>query len=414
MGESALKRGQTRNLALATWTFAINFWAWNLIGPQATAYSKDLHLSSFQTSMLIAIPVLVGSLGRIPVGALTDRYGGRIMFAVVSFLSIIPVLFVAMVGSSYALMLVGGFVLGIAGTAFAVGVPFCNAWYEKSRRGFATGVFGAGMGGTALSAFFTPRMADWIGRTPTYLIVAAALAVTGVVVLMMAKDSPEWKPSTEPVMPRLAAAMKIKTTWQASLLYALAFGGFVAFSTYLPTYLKNVYSFDAVDAGMRTAGFSLAAVIARPLGGALSDRIGPRTVLMGSFGLAAVMAVVVSAKPAPEFGAGLSFVLLAFALGLGTGGVFALIGQQVEPAKVGSVTGLVGAAGGLGGYFPPLLMGAVYDSTGSYFIGLVLLACCAVAALLFTAIEFRPAGGGRGSISGRGKRPQATKQDVSG
>ncbi|MEU5883771.1 MFS transporter [Spirillospora sp. NPDC047279] len=403
----ALRRGQGLNLALATWTFAINFWAWNLIGPLASGYSRSLDLSSFQTSMLVAIPVLVGSLGRIPVGALTDRYGGRVMFAVVSFLSIIPVVFVAFVGNSYGLMLAGGFVLGIAGTAFAVGVPFCNAWYEKSRRGFATGVFGAGMGGTALSAFFTPRLVGWIGRTPTFLLVAAALAVTGVVVLLVARDSPEWRPSTEPVTPRLVAALKIRTTWQTSLLYALAFGGFVAFSTYLPTYLKNVYSFDAVDAGMRTAGFSLAAVVGRPLGGILSDRVGPRLVLMGSFAGAAVMAVVVALEPPPELAAGASFVLLAFALGLGTGGVFALIGQRVEASKVGSVTGLVGAAGGLGGYFPPLLMGGIYDSTGSYFIGLILLACCAVGALLFTAAAFRDRGTGT-PVSDRGTPPRAT------
>ncbi|GAA2594904.1 MFS transporter [Actinomadura fulvescens] len=406
MSESALRRGQTLNLALATWTFAINFWAWNLIGPLASAYSRDLRLSAFQTSMLVAIPVLVGSLGRIPVGALTDRYGGRVMFAAVSFLSIVPVLFVAFAGNSYGLMLAGGFVLGIAGTAFAVGVPFCNAWYDKSRRGFATGVFGAGMGGTALSAFLTPRLADAIGRTPTFLLVAAALAVTGAVVLLVARDSPEWRPSAEPVAPRLAAALRIRTTWQASLLYALAFGGFVAFSTYLPTYLRDVYAFDAVDAGMRTAGFSLAAVVARPLGGILSDRIGPRLVLMASFALAAVMAVVVSLKPAPELGAGLSFVLLAFALGLGSGGVFALIGQRVEASKVGSVTGLVGAAGGLGGYFPPLLMGAVFGATGSYLIALLLLACCAVAALLLTALAFRDTG------RARTERPAAERGHV--
>ncbi|WP_067471755.1 nitrate/nitrite transporter [Actinomadura hibisca] len=397
-------RGAGFNLALATWTFAINFWAWNLVGPLSAAYARDLRLSPFQTSMLVAIPVLVGSVGRIPVGALTDRYGGRLMFAAVSFLSILPVLYVAFFGSSYGSMLFGGFVLGIAGTAFAIGIPFCNAWYDRSRRGFATGVFGAGMGGTALSAFFTPRLADGIGRVPAHLVIAAALAATGVLVLLAARDAPGWRPSSDPVLPRLRDALRIRTTWSTSLLYALAFGGFVAFSTYLPTYLKNVYDFDAIDAGMRAAGFSLAAVVARPLGGVLSDRIGPRTVLMVSFGLAAVMALVVSLEPAPELGAGLSFVLLAFALGLGTGGVFALIGQQVPQEKVGSVTGLVGAAGGLGGYFPPLLMGAVYGASGSYFVGLLLLACAALAALLFTALAFRPRPAGRTRAPDAGDR----------
>ncbi len=282
---SPLRRGQTLNLALATWAFAITFWAWNLIAPLASTYTRDLHLSAFQNSMLVAIPVLVGSLGRIPVGALTDRYGGRVMFTVVCFLTIVPVLYITFLNGSYGSMLFGGFVLGIGGTAFAVGVPFCNAWYEQARRGFATGVFGAGMGGTALSAFFTPRLVDAIGRTATHLLVAAALAGTGVVVYLVCRDSPTWKASTEPVLPRLKDALRIRVTWQTALLYAVAFGGFVAFSTYLPTYLRNVYGYDTVDAGMRTAGFSLAAVVARPLGGTLSDRVGPRQVLMGSFGL---------------------------------------------------------------------------------------------------------------------------------
>jgi len=312
------------------------------------------------------------------------------MFTVVCLLTIVPVLFIAFFGNSYGLMLLGGFVLGLGGTAFAVGVPFCNAWYEKPRRGFATGVFGAGMGGTALSSFFTPRMVDWMGRTATHLVIAAALAVTGLMMYLVSRDSPLWKPSVEPVMPRLKGALRIRTTWQTSLLYAVAFGGFVAFSTYLPTYLKNVYGYSTVDAGMRTAGFSLAAVIARPVGGALSDRIGPRKVLMGSFGLSAIMAVLVSTEPEPEVPAGLAFILLAFGLGLGTGGVFALIGQRVEPAKVGSVTGQVGAAGGLGGYFPPILMGLIYGATGSYLIGLLLLAAVAVGALIFTGAAFRP------------------------
>ena len=157
--------GQGVNLALATWTFAINFWAWNLIGPLSATYTKAMSLTSTQAALLVATPILVGSVGRIPVGALTDRFGGRIMFAVVSLVTIVPVLLVAFAGSidSYVLLLVFGFFLGIGGTTFAIGIPFAKAWYEPSRRGFATGVFGAGMGGTALSAFFTPRFVIWFG-----------------------------------------------------------------------------------------------------------------------------------------------------------------------------------------------------------------------------------------------------------
>ncbi|MBG0812843.1 nitrate/nitrite transporter [Planomonospora sp. ID82291] len=385
------RSGQTPNLILATTAFAVTFWAWNLIGPLARTYSKQLDLSPTQTSMLVAIPVLVGSLGRIPVGMLADRLGGRLMFAVICFVSIIPVLGVGWSGS-YGALLFWGFLLGVAGTSFAVGVPFVNAWYEPARRGFATGVFGAGMGGTALSAFLTPRLVEAVGRAQTHLLMAAALAVTGVVMLLLSRNSPAWKPSTEPALPRMRDAMRIRATWQCAFLYAVAFGGFVAFSTYLPTLLQNVYAFTQTEAGLRTAGFSIAAVIARPVGGILSDRIGPVRVLTASFAGAVVMALVLVLEPPPEIPAGLTFVVMAFFLGFGTGGVFALVAKLVEPSRVGTVTGLVGAAGGLGGYFPPLVMGVVYSAFGAYTVGYVLLAATALAALLYTRRAFPAAG----------------------
>ncbi|MFI9557007.1 nitrate/nitrite transporter [Nonomuraea endophytica] len=378
---------RVRNLVLATAAFAITFWAWNLIGPLSGSYSKALHLSPTETSMLVAIPVLVGSLGRIPVGMLADKFGGRLMFAIICFVSIVPVLFVGW-SNSYGSLLLWGFLLGIPGTSFAIGIPFVNAWYEPARRGFATGVFGAGMGGTALSAFFTPRLVESLGRSTTHLIMGAALAVMGVIMLLASRNSPAWQPSTEPALPRMKDAMKIKATWQCAFLYAVAFGGFVAFSTYLPTLLQNVYEFAQTEAGLRTAGFSIAAVIARPLGGISSDRIGPIRVLAISFAGAAAMAVVLAFKPPLEIPAGVSFVLMAFFLGLGTGGVFALVAKLVEASRVGTVTGLVGAAGGLGGYFPPLVMGAVYTATGAYTIGYLLLALTALIALLYTLRGF--------------------------
>jgi MFS transporter, NNP family, nitrate/nitrite transporter len=196
-------RAQTRNLALATWAFAISFWAWNLIAPLGVRYTDELGLSSAQKSLLVALPILVGSVGRIPAGMLTDRYGGRLMFAVLLFASIPPVLLVSLAGNrgSYGMLLLFGFFLGIAGTTFAVGIPFVSAWYEPSRKGFATGVFGAGMGGTALSAFFTPRFVNWFGYTVTHLIIAAALAATGFVILSMMRDSPAGHPIWIPPSP---------------------------------------------------------------------------------------------------------------------------------------------------------------------------------------------------------------------
>jgi MFS transporter, NNP family, nitrate/nitrite transporter len=386
-GTGAAPHGQMANLALATLAFAVSFWAWNLISPLGVRYTEMMGLSSSQKALLVAIPVLVGSLGRIVAGALTDRLGGRLMFPVLMLAATPFVLLVAFAGNrdSYGLMLVFGFFLGIAGTTFAVGIPFVNAWFEPARRGFATGVFGAGMGGTALSAFFTPRFVKWFGYTQTHVIIAIGLAAMAVVCWMFMRDAPGWRSNTDAFLPKLRATLRLPVTWQMSFLYAVAFGGFVAFSTYLPTYLKDIYDFDLTAAGTRTAGFAIAAVAARPIGGIVADRVGPRAVVATSLAGTAVMAIVVSLEPPLEFPAGLSFVVLAFFLGLGTGGVFAWVAQTAPAERVGSVTGVVGAAGGLGGFFPPLVMGATYGAVfRDYGLGLVLLSVVAAGALLFT------------------------------
>lgn len=390
--------GRTLNLFLATWVSAINFWAWNMIGPLSTIYATDMALSSTEASMLVATPILVGSLGRIVIGALTDRFGGRAMFIGISLAAIAPVLAVgaAAEAGSYVLLLVFGFFLGIAGAVFAVGIPFVNSWHDPARRGFATGVFGMGMVGTALSAFFTPRLVAAFGLMTTHVAVAVALGVTAAGCAIVMRDAPEFRPNTESVLPKLKAAARLPVTWEMSFLYAIVFGGFVAFSNYLPTLIKNAYGFSAVDAGARTAGFALAAVLARPIGGALSDRIAPKYVVLLSLGGTAVMAGVAIFEPPPDLWSAATFIILALFLGIGTGGVFAWVARRSPSQSVGSITGIVSAAGGLGGYFPPLVMGATYNRIGhDYTAGLLALVATAVVAFVFTAIRLHarePAG----------------------
>ena len=387
-------RGQTKNLVVATAAFAISFWAWNMIAPLAVTYTQEMGLDGNQKALLVATPVLVGALGRILAGALTDRFGGRLMMPTLILASVPFVLLVAVAGNarSYGLMLLFGFFLGIAGTTFAVGVPFVNSWYRAERRGFATGVFGAGMGGTALSAFFTPRFVTWFGYTLTHVIIAVALVAMAAICWFTMTNSPVWKPNSDPVAPKLVAAMKLPVTWQMSFLYAVTFGGFVAFTTYLPTYLKDIYAFDLTAAGTRTSGFAIAVVVARPVGGILADRIGPRNVVGISLAATAVLAAVVAFQPPLELPAGTTFVLLSFALGLGMGGVFAWVAEQSPQERVGSVTGIVGAAGGLGGFFPPLVMGATFGKVfPGYGFGLSLLVLVAAGALAFTYLGIRPA-----------------------
>jgi MFS transporter, NNP family, nitrate/nitrite transporter len=380
-------------LAMATLGFAVNFWAWALISPLGPLFREKGTLGSLTESdvaLLVAVPVIVGSLGRIVVGALTDKLGGRLMFPIVSAVTIIPVLFIAFFAlDSYALLLVGGLFLGIAGTAFAVGVPFVSAWFPPERRGLAIGIFGAGMGGTAISALTTVKLFTNVGSRAPFLITAAVLAVYAVVAWVILRDAPGRTVPTTPLMTRLAANARLPITWQACLLYAVAFGGYVAFSVYLPAYLKTAYGLSPADAANRMAGFVVVAVIMRPVGGWLSDKFGAIPVLATGYGVVVLGAGVAATNPLLEPIGAVAFLAMAAALGSASGATFALIAKVTEPARVGGVTGLVGAAGGLGGFVPPLIMGYVYGRTDSYAIGLWLLAITAACTLALTLTVVR-------------------------
>ncbi|MFL6132148.1 MAG: MFS transporter [Nocardioidaceae bacterium] len=383
----------TLMLTIATIGFAVNFWAWALLSPLGPLFREKGTLGTLSESdvaLLVAVPVIVGSLGRIVVGALTDRYGGRIMFPLVSAATIVPVLFIGFFGqTSYAALLLGGFFLGIGGTSFAVGVPFVNAWFPPERRGFAIGVFGAGMGGTAISALTTVKLYTNVGQTAPFVITAALLAVYAVVAWLVLRDAPGRTVPTTSLASRLSGNARLPITWQAGLLYAVAFGGYVAFSVYLPAYLKTAYELTPADAANRMAGFVVVAVLMRPIGGWLSDRLGPIPVLAGGYAVVVIGAAVASTTPLLEHVGTFAFLAMAAALGSGSGATFALIARVTEPARVGGVTGLVGAAGGLGGFVPPLLMGYIYGRTDSYAIGLVLLSVAAALTLLLTLTVVR-------------------------
>ncbi|WP_232376607.1 MFS transporter [Amycolatopsis aidingensis] len=379
-------------LAMATLGFALNFWAWALLSPLGPRFKDGLGLSAFQQALLVAVPVVVGSLGRIPVGALTDRFGGRIMFPLVSGVTILPVLYLGVAGhTSFAGLLTGGFFLGVAGTAFAIGVPFVRDWFPAHRRGLAIGVFGAGMGGTAISALTTVDLAGSFGLTAPFVFTAAALACYAAVAAVVLRDAPGRNVPTEPLRSRLGAALRLPETWECSALYTVAFGGYVAFSVYLPAYLRTAYQLTPADAANRMAGFVLLAVLMRPVGGWLSDRLGPLHVLGGSMAVVATGALVQSFTPSLLPLGTITFLSIAAALGAASGATFALVALLAPANRVGAVTGVVGAAGGLGGFVPPLIMGVTYGQFGTYALGLGALTAVASAALVFTVTTVRRA-----------------------
>jgi NNP family nitrate/nitrite transporter-like MFS transporter len=193
-------------LALATLGFAVKFWAWALLSPLGPRYKELLSLSGSQQALIVAVPVIVGTLGRIPVGALTDRFGGRVMFPLVSLATVVPVLFIGLAGQkSMTTLLIGGFFLGIGGTVFAVGIPFVSGWFPPARRGLALGIFGVGMGGTAISALITVKLVKAQGASAPFLITAGVLALYAAVAWLVMRDAPGRAVPTEPLVARLAA-----------------------------------------------------------------------------------------------------------------------------------------------------------------------------------------------------------------
>jgi NNP family nitrate/nitrite transporter-like MFS transporter len=383
MSESA---GQTRALVLATMAFTACFYAWSILGPLSPTLQKDLGLSEFQTAAMVAVPVLLGSVLRVPMGILTDVYGGRRVFTALMGFSLMPIVLLAIVHSSLAAVIALGFFLGAAGSSFAVGVPFVNRWYPPERRGFALGIYGMGMGGTVLAALTAPRIAKHASVTAAFVVAAVLLAIAAAIFVVLARDPampPPHRGRLNLIGP-LSIFKRSGRAWALTLFYFLAFGGFVAMFLYLPKLLTGVYDFSKTDAGTRAAGFALLAVLARPTGGWLSDRMDPRRVLRISFTATIVLAALLAFTYKHIVPLTIECLTLAIAFGLGTGAVFKLVAEWF-PSEVGAVTGVVGAAGGLGGFFPPLVMGIVKSATGSYTIGFLLLAGVGGIALIVLA-----------------------------
>ncbi|UGS36556.1 nitrate/nitrite transporter [Capillimicrobium parvum] len=373
-------------LALATLAFAVCFYAWSLLGPLAPDIQDDLGLSDFQSSVMVAVPVLLGSLMRIPLGWLTDRAGGRRVFTALMAFTPLPLIALALWHDSLTPIIVFGFLLGFAGASFAVGVPFVNGWYPPERQGSALGIYGAGMGGTVVAGLTAPRIADAWGLAAPFWVATGLVIVIAFVFYALARDAPR-AARTGPAPGMFGALSVFRSSgraWALTLFYFMAFGGFVAMFLYLPKLLTGVHDLSKSDAGARAAGFALLAVIARPLGGWLADRIGAARVLLASFISVTGLALLLAASYKHIVPLTIVCLVMAVFLGLGTGAVFKLVPEWF-PDRVGAVTGVVGAAGGLGGFFPPLVMGIVKSATGGYGLGFVLMALVSAACLVVLA-----------------------------
>jgi MFS transporter, NNP family, nitrate/nitrite transporter len=357
------------HLTLGTISFGICFAAWGLISAFAPRFRETFHLTATQTAFLVAVPVLLGALLRIVTGVLADRFGGRVVFSLLLIIVAVPAYLVPMV-SSYKLLLSVAFFLGIAGSSFAVGVGFVSRWFPSEKQGSALGIYGLGNIGQSAAVFLGPVLAVAAGWQNIFRGMAVLLIVWGVCFYLLARNSPKTvRPAGIGAMLQLLSRERL--SWILSLFYFLTFGGFVAFSIYLPVLLKDQFGLKPADAGFRTAGFVVLATLARPLGGWLADKIGGARVLHVVFLGVVPFALLMSWPAMLPFTVGA--LGCAFLLGNGNGAVFKLV-PQYFPKEVGTITGLVGAMGGLGGFFPPLLLGFFRDHWHTTWPGFALLA----------------------------------------
>ncbi len=369
------KPGQSlaRHLGLSTVSFALCFAVWGLMSAAAPVYRERFSLSATETALLIAVPVLLGSLARVPLGMLSDRFGPRRVFVVLMAAVAIPV-FLLPTARDFSAVLGMAFLLGVAGASFAVGVSYVSGWAPKQRQGAALGVYGLGTGGQSVAVFIVPLVAQAVGWTSVFRGAAMALALWAVVFGVLARD-PERAERPKGFGEALRVLRHEPLCWLLALFYFLTFGGFVAFSIYLPTYLRDAFRMSGADAGFRAAGFVIVATLFRPAGGWLADRIGGARVLSSVFFGLVPFALLLCWPALLPFSVGA--LGAAVLLGLGNGAVFKLV-PQYFPGQTGTVTGVVGAMGGLGGFFPPLLLGVFRDSLGVVWPGFVFLATVAL------------------------------------
>jgi NNP family nitrate/nitrite transporter-like MFS transporter len=373
------------HLALATISFFICFAAWGLVSGLVGQLRVVFHLSATETALLVAVPVLLGALARLPLGIAADALGGRRVFTALMIGVAVPIWFLPH-AARFQTLLVFAFFLGLAGASFAVGVSYVVRWTPAGSQGGALGIYGLGNLGQSAAVILGPTVGARFGWATMFRGGAILLVVWGIAFGLLARDAAP--PAQTGPRPSVSAVLRHEPkAWTLAFFYFLTFGGFVAFSVYLPTLLKDSFRLSPADAGFRAAGFVLLATLCRPLGGALSDHIGGARVLRAVF-LGIVPFTLLLAWPSivPFTVGALGCAAL---MGFGNGAVFKLVPQHF-PRNAGVVTGLVGALGGLGGFFPPLLLGILRQRLGAIWPGFLLLAAVALALYFVNQRVFMP------------------------
>lgn len=374
-----LKVGHLPTLLSSFFYFDVSFMIWVILGATGTFIVEDLGLSPAQKGMMVGIPVLGGAILRIPMGLLADRFGGKRIGIIGMLLTMVPLLWGWLLADSLPQIYALGLLLGVAGASFAVALPLASRWYPKEHQGLAMGIAGAGNSGTVLAMLFGPRIAEAYGWNSVFGLALIPLLVALIVFILFAKDCPTAVKPTK--VSEYARVIKMKETWLFSFFYSLSFGGFVGMTSYLTLFFFDQYGVSKVTAGDFVTLVVFAGSFVRPIGGYLADKYGGMNLLVWLFIGATITLTIVGFLPPVYVALSLLFVTLIF-FGTANGALFQVI-PNVFPKEVGLLTGFVGAAGGLGGFFLPNILGTFKQWTNSYAYGFWWVAATMLVAVLF-------------------------------
>ncbi|MFC5699750.1 nitrate/nitrite transporter [Cohnella faecalis] len=378
-GKGFLQAGHKPSLFSAFAYFDVSFMIWVLLGPLSIIIMKDFDLSAAQKANLVALPILGGSILRLVLGFLTDRIGPKRTAQLGMLITFIPLIWGWQFAHTLSSLHYVGLLLGVAGASFSVALPLASRWYPPQYQGLAMGIAGAGNSGTVFTTLFANRIATYYGDW--HVVFGFALipiAVVFVVFSLLAKDSPN-----QPAPAKLIDYGRViakRDTWIFNLLYSVTFGGFVGMSSYLPIFFNTQYDLSPIQAGNFTTLCVIAGSFFRPVGGWLADKLGGIRMLLLLYAGVAVLLAFISTLPSLTLITVLLFAMMML-LGMGNGSVFQLVPQRFSK-QIGLVTGIVGAAGGLGGYFLPKILGNVKQATDSYSTGFLILAGIAVLCII--------------------------------
>ncbi|MFK3937779.1 nitrate/nitrite transporter [Alkalihalobacillus sp. NPDC078783] len=382
------KSGHAPSLFSAFLYFDVSFMIWVMLGALGVYITNDFGLSASQLGLIVAIPILTGSVFRIIMGVLTDRFGPKKTSIGGMIVTMIPLLWGWLLGTTIAELYLIGILLGVAGASFSASLPMASRWYPPELQGLAMGIAGAGNSGTLLATLFGPRLAEMVGWNGVMGLALIPLSLVLLSYTLMAKEPPN-QPKPKPLK-EYFAVFKERDTWFFCLLYSVTFGGFVGLSSFLSYFFVSQYTLSPVRAGEFVTIVVAAGSFLRPVGGFIADKIGGAKLLYFLFVGMTICMLTVSTLPPLLFVTIALFVGMG-CLGMGNGAVFQLVPQRFQK-EIGMVTGIVGAAGGIGGFFLPNILGILRDLTGTYASGFIVFAMVtllAVGILAFAQASWR-------------------------